>query len=235
MNNLFGIQFELLPFLLIVIVLAFTLHEFAHAYVADRFGDPTPRSMGRVTLNPRAHIDILGILLIILAGFGWARPVLIRSSFFKKPRLMSVLVSVAGPLSNLLLAVVGVLTAFLLSHFNAYEVMSVGVFRAVSIFLQMHILLNLVLFIFNLLPLPPLDGYRIIYEFLPVQWRERIRPFEQYAFMIFLLLVLIHPLYSVTLGPVLDLRWDLLRGINQVFVMLFGNHEQLSKIGILML
>ncbi|MDF2937051.1 MAG: site-2 protease family protein [Paenibacillaceae bacterium] len=235
MNNLFGIQFELLPFLLIVIVVAFTLHEYAHAYVADRFGDPTPRSMGRLTLNPRSHIDILGILLIILAGFGWARPVLIRSSFFKKPRLMSVLVSVAGPLSNLLLAVVGVLTAFLLSYFNAYEGMSVGVFRAVSIFLQMHILLNLGLFIFNLLPLPPLDGYRIVYEFLPFQWRERMRTFEQYAFLVFLLLVLIHPLYSVTLGPVLDLRWDLLRGINEIFVMLFGDQGQLSKIGILML
>lgn len=235
MNNLFGIQFELLPFLLIVIVLAFTLHEFAHAYTADRFGDPTPRSMGRVTLNPRVHIEILGILLVILSGFGWARPVLIRSSFFKRPRLMSVLVSAAGPLSNLLLAVLGVLAAFLLATFNAYDGMSTGVFQAISIFLQMHIMLNLVLFIFNLLPLPPLDGYRIIYEFLPVQWRERMRTFEQYAFLIFLLVVLIHPLYSVTLGPVLDLRWDVLRGINQIFVMLFGDHEQLSKSGILML
>ncbi|RAU94201.1 site-2 protease family protein [Paenibacillus sp. YN15] len=235
MNNLFGIDFGELPFFLIATVLAFTLHEFAHAYVADRFGDPTPRSMGRLSLNPRGHIDIMGILLVLLAGFGWAKPVLIRSSFFKKPRLASVLVSVAGPLSNLLLAVLGMLTVFLLAHFHAYDGMSIGVLKAVSLFLQIHILLNLGLFIFNLLPLPPLDGYRIIYEFLPIQWRERMRTFEQYAVLVFLVIVLIHPLYSVTLGPILDLRWDLLRGMNQIFVMLFGDQGQLSKIGILML
>lgn len=235
MNSLFGIQFEQLPFLLIVAVLAFTLHEFAHAYAADRFGDPTPRSMGRVTLNPQPHIEIFGLLMVVLAGFGWARPVLIRSSFFKRPRLASVIVSVVGPLSNLLLACIGILIAFLLYQFQLYDGMSLGVFKAVSLFLQMHILLNLGLFIFNLLPLPPLDGYRIISEFLPLAWQERVRGFEQYMVMLFLLLVLVHPLYSVTLGPVLDLRWDLLKGINQLFVMVFGDNGQLAKIGILML
>jgi Zn-dependent protease len=232
MNNLFGFPFEQLPFLIIVIVMAFSLHEFAHAYFADRFGDPTPRSMGRVTLNPRSHLDILGILMIILVGFGWARPVMVRSSFFKKQKLMSIIVSVAGPLSNLLLAFIGVVAAFLLSQFHAYDGMSVGLFKAVAIFLQLHIMLNLMLFIFNLLPLPPLDGYRILYEFFPYNWRVKMQTLEQYAFLIFLLLVVIDPLYKVTLGPVLDLRWDILSGMNDICSAIFGKRGQLFEIGI---
>lgn len=232
MNNLFGFPFEQLPFLIVVVVLAFTLHEFAHAYFADRFGDPTPRSMGRVTLDPRSHIDILGILMIVLMGFGWAKPVLVRSSFFKKQKLMSIIVSVVGPLSNLLLAFTGVLVAYLLSQFNAYDAMSPGLFKAVAIFLQLHIMMNLVLFIFNLLPLPPLDGYRILYEFFPYNLRVKMQVYEQYAFLLFLLLVLIDPLFKVTLGPVLDVRWDILAGMNDIAAAIFGKRGQLFEIGI---
>ncbi|MDF2927509.1 MAG: site-2 protease family protein [Paenibacillaceae bacterium] len=230
MNNLTGFNFEHLPFLIVVVVLAFTLHEFSHAYAADRFGDPTPRSMGRVTLNPRSHLDLLGIILIAIVGFGWAKPVLIRSSFFKRPRLMSVIVSLVGPLSNLLLAFIGVFIAFLLSYFHAYDGMSIGVLRAVALFLQLHIMINLLLFIFNLLPLPPLDGYRILYEFFPYNLKVRMQVYEQYAFLIFLLFVLIDPVYERTLGPVLDLRWDVLALFNDFFTMIFGNQGQLAEI-----
>lgn len=232
MTNLFGFPMDQIPFLFLVIVIAFTLHEFAHAYTADRFGDPTPRSMGRVTLNPRYHMDILGVLLIFLVGFGWAKPVLVNPSFFKKRRLMNVIVSLVGPLSNLLLAFIGVFIAFLLSRFNVYEGMSVGVLRAVALFLQLHILLNLVLFLFNLLPLPPLDGYRILYEFLPAGARAKLQGFEQWAFFFFLLIVVIDPLHDVTIGPFLDLRWDILSAMNAFFTGIFGNHGQLFQIGI---
>lgn len=230
MTNFNGFPFDQLPFLILVIVIAFTLHEFAHAYAADRFGDPTPRAMGRVTLNPRSHLDIVGIILIAIVGFGWARPVMIRSSFFKKPRLMSVIVSVVGPLSNLLLAFAGVFAAFLLAQFDAYSGMSAGVLSAVTLFLRLHIMINLMLFVFNLLPLPPLDGYRIIYEFFPYRWQEKARGYESYAFLIFLLLVLIDPLYEITLKPLLDLRWDILSLMNDFFILFFGNHGQLPQI-----
>lgn len=232
MSNLFGFPLEQMPFLLIVVAIAFTLHEFAHAYLADRFGDPTPRSMGRVTLDPRSHIDIFGILMILLVGFGWARPVMIRSSFFKRQRLMSIVVSVAGPLSNLLLAFTGVLLAFTLSQLQAYDAMSTGLFRAVAIFLQLHIMLNILLFIFNLLPLPPLDGYRILHEFVPYNWQVKLQKVEQYAFVIFLLLVVIDPLFKVTLGPVLELRWDILSGMNDIASAIFGRRGQLYEIGL---
>lgn len=232
MTNLFGFPLEQIPFLFLVIVIAFTLHEFAHAYAADRFGDPTPRTMGRVTLNPRRHLDILGVLLIFLVGFGWAKPVLVNASFFKNRKTMSVIVSLVGPLSNLLLAFIGVFIAFLLSHFHVYEGLSVGAFRAVALFLQLHILLNLVLFLFNLLPLPPLDGYRIVYEFLPTPVKAKLQGFEQWAFFFFLLIVVIDPLHDVTIGPFLNLRWDILSAMNGLFTAIFGNHGQLFEIGI---
>jgi Zn-dependent protease len=230
MTNLLGFPMNELPFLVIVIAIAFSLHEFAHAYTADKFGDPTPRSMGRVTLNPRAHMDILGILLIFLVGFGWAKPVLVNSSYFKNRRLMNVIVSVAGPLSNLLLAFIGVFLAFVLDHFHAYNGLSTGAFMAVATFLRLHITMNLVLFLFNLLPLPPLDGYRIIYEFLPNPIRVKLQGYEQWAFLIFLLLVVVDPLHDITIGPYLGLSTDLLNGMNDLFSSWFGNHGQLYKI-----
>jgi len=232
MQNLIGFPLEQLPFLILVVIIAFTLHEFAHAYAADRFGDPTPRSMGRVTLNPRVHIDLFGMLLIILVGFGWAKPVLIRPSFFKKPRIMNIIVSVVGPLSNLLLSAIGVLIAYILHEAGAYAGMSPGVLKAVLLFLQMMIMLNLVLFIFNLLPLPPLDGYRIVYEFLPSSLRVHIQRFEQWAFFLFLLLVFIDPLYDVTIGALFQLRWPLLELIDSACAAIFGAEGQLDRIGL---
>lgn len=228
--NLLRFQLDQLPFVFLVVMIAFTLHEFAHAYIADKFGDPTPRSMGRVTLNPRVHIDVLGILLIFIAGFGWAKPVMVRSSFFKKPRVMSIIVSLAGPLANLFLVAVGVLMAYLVHKFGLHESWSFGAYRAIAIFVQQMIVLNLILFIFNLLPLPPLDGYRILYEFLPYRLRERMHGYEQWAFFIFLLLVFIPPLYRVTLGPIYSLMTPILYGINSLFALLFGDYGQLDRI-----
>jgi Zn-dependent protease len=107
MDSFLRFPIDQIPFVFLVLVIAFTIHEFAHAYFADRFGDPTPRSMGRVTLNPRVHFDFLGTILIFLVGFGWAKPVLINRSNFKRPRLMGIIVSFAGPFPTWLLLLSG--------------------------------------------------------------------------------------------------------------------------------
>ncbi len=108
---------ELMPYVVITLIVAFTMHELAHAYVAYRFGDDTAARQGRLTLNPIKHLDVFGTILILVAGFGWARPVPVNRRAFKRPRLAGVLVSVAGPVSNLLLAFIGF---FLLVLMHAY-------------------------------------------------------------------------------------------------------------------
>lgn len=223
MGNFLAFSFDQLPFVFLALLLAFTLHEFAHAYAADKFGDPTPRSMGRVTLNPAVHLDVLGTILIFLVGFGWAKPVMVRRSFFKKPRLMSVIVSVVGPLANLLLAFLGMLAVYVLAHFELFQAMSPGLRNAVLLFLVLLIRLNFILFLFNLLPLPPLDGYRILQEFLPLRTRLALQQYEQWAVYLFLLFVFIPPLYNMTIGAVLSLRFPLRELLDVPLRAIFGS------------
>jgi Zn-dependent protease len=192
---------EEIPFLFLALVIAFSVHEFAHAYAADKFGDPTPRSMGRVTLNPRVHLDILGTLLIFLVGFGWAKPVLINRANFKKPRLMGIIVSIVGPLSNLVIAFIGLFIIYLISYFHLNAGMNYGVQQAITLFFNKLIFLNIILFLFNLIPLPPLDGYRIVQDLLPLEQRVKLQQYEQWAIYLFLLMVFLPPLYNVVLGP----------------------------------
>ncbi|NIK67515.1 site-2 protease family protein [Paenibacillus sp. BK720] len=194
---------EDLPFVALVLIISFTVHEFAHAYSAYKFGDNTPKEMGRVTLNPRVHIDLLGAILILIAGFGWARPVLINPSRFKKPRLMGVIVSALGPISNLLLGVLGVLIVLILDKTGLMYAGSNGVNLALQHFFFYFMYLNFLLFIFNLIPLPPLDGYRIIQDLVPLKTRIKMDQNVQWGMYIFLLLVFIPPLRRVTLDPIL--------------------------------
>ena len=179
------------------ILLGFVLHEFAHALMADKLGDPTPRSQGRITLDPRAHIDIVGFILILIAGFGWAKPVMTNPRNYKNLRRDSILVSIAGPLSNLLLAAafIFLMRIFTYNAFSLNEQLQTNI--GIMLFSSAHI--NVVLFALNILPLPALDGYHVITSLFNT-WKYRIfNILEQYGMFIFILLAI-----TGALGMILD-------------------------------
>ncbi|MBI2469489.1 MAG: site-2 protease family protein [Candidatus Rokubacteria bacterium] len=180
------------------ILVAVTVHEVAHGWVADRLGDPTARMHGRLTLNPLPHIDPLGALAFVLAGFGWAKPVPVDPRNLRHPVRDMALVGAAGPLSNFLLAFLGLLVL------RAMPWAAIGPFVARPLFgmLQYVYLFNLALGIFNLIPLPPLDGGHFLPYLLPRgawHWHYRL---AQYGPMILLLLV-ISGAAGFIIGPVL--------------------------------
>jgi len=203
-------RLEDLPFVIITLVIAFTVHEFAHAFVAYKMGDPTAKNEGRLTLNPLVHLDPIGTLLILLAGFGWARPVPVNRFRLRNPRLGGVLISLAGPLSNLLLAIIGVILQVIIIKFAGVNVGT----EFINEFFNIFIWLNAILTVFNLIPLPPLDGFRIIQDLVDNQTRSKLGQFEVYGSIIFLVLVLVDPLYNVTLRPYMEF------GINWIYELL---------------
>ncbi|OMF34176.1 site-2 protease family protein [Paenibacillus sp. FSL H8-0548] len=205
LQSIIRVPLEDLPFVVLSLIIAFTVHEFAHAYSAYKFGDDTAYNAGRVTLNPRVHLDVLGTLLIIIAGFGWAKPVPVDRSKFNSPRLMSIIVTAVGPLSNLLMGIIAIFIYVVILTTGILDGASVGVDAAVHRFFDYFIYYNFLLFIFNLIPLPPLDGYRIISDLLPLKLRYKLDQNVQWGMLIFLLIVFIPPLREVTLDPILAL------------------------------
>lgn len=179
----------LMAFVMFIIPMLFaiTLHEAAHAYVAKLRGDQTAYLMGRVTLNPIKHIDILGTIILptamFLLGtgflFGWAKPVPVNFSHLKKPRQDMILVAIAGPLANFIMAIIWFLLWKFVPNFGFHQMAPFGV------------VLNLMLMVFNLLPIPPLDGSRVISALLPYKATLQYNRLERWGFLIVLLLLFI--------------------------------------------
>ena len=167
------------------LLLAVTVHEVAHGWVADRLGDPTARLAGRLTLNPVPHIDPLGALAFVLAGFGWARPVPVDARNLRRPIRDMAWVAAAGPLSNFVMAFVGLVLLVLTSQF----VQSPFIARPVVGMLRFVYTFNLGLAIFNLIPLPPLDGGHFLPYFFPRRSWPLLARLQQYGPLILLLLV----------------------------------------------
>ncbi len=166
------------------ILIALTVHEVAHGWMAYKLGDPTAKAMGRLTLNPLKHLDPIGTICMLLFRFGWAKPVPIDSRYFKKPKRDVALTALAGPVSNILMAFCGILIASVLAAiFNKTGVHSSigGWIQWASIsLLQYFYSLNLCLAVFNFLPVPPLDGSRIFLVFLPQKYYFGIMRYERY-------------------------------------------------------
>ncbi|OMC69029.1 site-2 protease family protein [Paenibacillus sp. FSL H7-0326] len=222
MDQFFFYPLEQLPFFILTILIAFTVHEFAHAYFANKFGDPTAKMLGRMTLNPAVHFDFFGLLLLVIAGFGWARPIPVNRDNFDRRRMMSVVVSAAGSVSNLLLAVVGTIIYALLIQFGVMDsIENQRVVFAISTFFSIFNVTNFFLFFFNLVPLPPLDGYRIVEELVPTRIRIKLQSLEQWSILIFLIIV-ITPLNRWTITPLYELSMSWYTGIAQMVMTLFG-------------
>ena len=183
---------------IITLLLAFTLHEFSHAAAATALGDPTPKRYGRLTLNPFAHLDMMGTIMLLFFRFGWAKPVPVDPyALRRKTSAGLMLVSLAGPVSNLLLAVVAAIP--LRFGWVALFQPSGDFFPSMSDFLVEFLLINLALFFFNLIPLAPLDGEKVVTFFLPdqaVTFYDKIRP---YSPLILLAIIFVLPMFGLDL------------------------------------
>lgn len=194
------------------LLLALTLHEYAHGYVAYRLGDPTAKGLGRLSLNPLTHLDPIGTLAFFFIKFGWAKPVPVNPIYFKNPKKDMLWVALAGPLTNLALAVASALCAKLLwvgASLLPYSTLAEAVLVPVNAMLIASVWINLVLCIFNFLPIPPLDGSRILTGLLPNKMAMSYIKYEKYGFILILLLFVSGTLSKI-IGPIISTANSLL-------------------------
>lgn len=195
------------------VIIAMTFHEYAHAFAADKLGDDTPRQQGRLTLNPLKHIEPVGFFLLLFAGFGWGRPVEINTNRFNKNMDKSkgeAIVPFAGPLMNIILAIVSAFILGLILKFNLLAKLQMQYAEIVIIFMMQLLYINLGLGIFNLIPLPPLDGSKILRHFLPYNakvWFDS----NQYIFYIAFIVIWVLGLASYIVSPAINFlgKWIL--------------------------
>lgn len=173
-----------------IVLIALTFHEFSHGFISTKLGDPTPRITGRLSLNPMAHLDPMGALLMVLTGFGWARPVQIDARYYKNPKWGMAITAAAGPLSNLLLAFLAMIIYTMIFILNIKVGLFSGSIDTISGFVLMFVQVNLCFMVFNLIPIPPLDGSRILGLFLSSRSYFKLQQLERYSFMIIVVLSL---------------------------------------------
>jgi len=214
------VQSTIIEFLLLAppILLAITIHEYSHGLVADRLGDPTARMAGRLTLNPLAHLDPIGTLMFFLIHMGWAKPVPVDARYLQNPKKDMIWISLAGPGSNMLMALaVGIIIRSL--NINLYGISTESISGMFKFMLLYLLIINLVLAGFNLIPLPPLDGSKILMGLLPLEVAYRFSQLERYGPFILIGLILLDSyfhIHTITLfiGPFVNLFTLLFTGFN---------------------
>lgn len=196
------------PPFLIAILLSLSVHEWAHGWVASKLGDPTAAYAGRLTLNPLAHLDLMGALMFLVVGFGWAKPVPINPYFFKNPKRDTAIVSFAGPVSNFLLGTFSFFGLVLLLKHQAaaspFELLTTGTGagvweRVLSQILGSAVFINFGLMAFNLLPIAPLDGSKVLHLFIPARYEDTYEEFMRRGPMILLILILVEAFLNIPL------------------------------------
>lgn len=199
--------------MLVPILVAITFHEVAHGYTAYILGDPTAKNAGRLTLNPIKHLDPIGTIALFLIHIGWAKPVPIQPAFFEDPRRGLILTSLAGPAANIGLAAVFAALFHLLS-FGAGGIIatgSPGLVQPLLYMCQIGVLINIALAVFNLLPVPPLDGSNILLGLLPPELGQMVQQYSTFGIVILIVL-----LFS---GLVQHVIFPIIRGISSVFMV----------------
>ena len=201
---MFDIKSRFLSLLLSLpaLFLALTVHEYAHGWTADKMGDPTARYSGRLSLNPMAHIDLFGTICLLFFHFGWAKPVPINPRNFRNTKWGTVAVSLAGPGANFVLALISAFVMSSMQRFVPVNTFTQFLYTVVYMCVQ----LNVGLMVFNLIPVPPLDGSKVLMEFLPPKYRFKMYTMERYFSIILLALIFFNvltPLLSLLRGWVL--------------------------------
>lgn len=202
-----------LPLIVPAAVIGLTVHEFAHAYTAYLLGDSTAKDLGRVSLNPLKHIDWLGFALIIIAGFGWAKPVSFNPDNLKNKHRDEILIAIAGPISNLLLAILFFVFARVLYSFDSSDIFQ----KAVNMFLVWGII-NMGLFIFNMIPIPPLDGSHLYLSYLKEKNPALTQTIYKYGALALFGIIILESVLKIN---ILHLS-DLIQGITGVIMYLLG-------------
>lgn len=187
MTNLYNIIQSLIINVPVVLI-ALMFHELAHGWVSGKLGDPTPEMTGRMTLNPLAHLDPIGTLLMIFTGFGWARPVEINPRYYKNPKKGMALTALAGPLANLLLALAAMLIYGIIFIVYAKTGIFANAMEGIWYIIMRFVTLNLCFMVFNFIPIPPLDGSRILGLFLSDRAYFKIQEYERYSFILIIVL-----------------------------------------------
>ena len=202
---LFRVPIEVLILLIPVLVFALVFHEFSHAWVANKLGDPTARYSGRLTLNPLAHLDPFGSLMILFVGFGWAKPVPVDSRYLANPRVDMMKIAIAGPAANLLLAFVGgtIIRTGLVSD-------------SITLMILLFTQINIMLAVFNMIPIPPLDGSQIFSGIMIRRYPELVYKLQMYGPQILLGLIMIG--YFTRISPI----WIVMSPFVNFFLFLFA-------------
>lgn len=189
------------------IIVALSFHEFAHAWMSNKLGDPTPKMQGRLTINPLAHVDVLGFIALLICGFGWGKPVIVNPYYYKKRRRDELLVSLSGVIMNLILAILFSFPTKLI--YSLYVSSGNGIFEMAFYILYYTVMINLCLMLFNLIPIPPLDGWGVLTQIVNLEKYSWYNTVYQYGGF-FLIALIILNVTDIILMPLINIFMNIL-------------------------